>query len=223
MLAVRNGAAPPQRAEVISGAFLGTPYGADTLVGSAGEPEQLVVELSKVDCFTYADYVEALKRAGNRDEFVAALIDVRYKDGAVSFANRKHFFTDWAAATPAVATDITTRLSAKAIQVQKNLNQKDSGGVYLPGLPVLPRTVAYIPSAQFDDAVVSGLRTGDYIGAYAKDGGLDVTHVGIYVETPRGPVFRNASSLPGDAEVVDTPLFDYVRTVPGVVVMRPAQ
>lgn len=223
MLAVRNGAAPPERAEVISRAFLGTPYGAHTLVGSASEPEQLVIELSKVDCFTYADYVEALKRAGSRDEFIAALREVRYKDGVVNFANRKHFFTEWAAATPAVATDITAGLSADAIQVQKNLNQKDSGGVYLPGLPVVPRTMSYIPSARFDNAVVSGLRTGDYIGAYAEDGGLDVTHVGVYVDTPHGPVFRNASSLPGDDKVVDTPLFDYVRTVPGVVVLRPVQ
>ncbi|WP_234787639.1 DUF1460 domain-containing protein [Mycolicibacterium novocastrense] len=223
LLAVRNGAAPPERAEVISRAFLGTPYGAHTLVGSADEPEQLVVELSKVDCFTYADYVEALKRAGSREEFIAALREVRYKDGVVDFANRKHFFTEWAAATPAVATDITASLSANVIHVQKNLNQKDSGGVYLPGLPVVPRTVSYIPSAQFDDAVVGGLRTGDYIGAYAEDGGLDVTHVGVYVDTPHGPVFRNASSLPGDDKVVDTPLFDYVRTVPGVVVLRPVQ
>nr|WP_231987611.1 DUF1460 domain-containing protein [Mycobacterium sp. 852002-51152_SCH6134967] len=223
MLTARNGAAPPELAEVISREFLGTPYGAHTLVGSMSEPEQLVVELSKVDCFTYADYVEALKRAGNRDEFIAALVDVRYKDGVVGFANRKHFFTDWAAATPAIATDITTSLSTNAIPVQKNLNQKDSGGVYLPGLPVVPRTVSYVPSAQFDSGVVSGLRTGDYIGAYSEDGGLDVTHVGIFVDTPDGPVLRNASSLPGDNKVVDTPLFDYVRTVPGVVVLRPVQ
>ena len=33
--------------------------------------EELVVDLDSVDCFTYADYVEALKRAGTRDEFIA--------------------------------------------------------------------------------------------------------------------------------------------------------
>ncbi|RAV16313.1 DUF1460 domain-containing protein [Mycolicibacterium sp. GF69] len=201
--------------------FLGTPYGADTLVGSADQPEKLVVELERVDCFTFADYVEALKRADNRDEFVAGLTTVRYKDGVVSFANRRHFFTDWAAATPTVATDITTSLSPDAIEVHKNLNQKDSGGLYLPGLPVVPRTVAYIPSDRFDSGVVGQLRTGDYIGAYADDGGLDVTHVGIFVDTPDGPVLRNASSLAADNKVVDSPLFDYLRTVPGAVVLRP--
>lgn len=200
--------------------LLGTPYGANTLIGSENEPEKLVIELERVDCFTLADYVEALKRAGNRDKFIAELTKVRYKDGVVSFPNRRHFFTDWAAAAPPVATDVTMELSPSAVQVRKNLNQKDSGGVYLPGLPVVARTVSYIPSERFDSGVVSRLRTGDYIGAYAEDGGLDVTHVGIFIDTPGGPVLRNASSLTSDEKVVDTPLFDYLRTVPGAVVLR---
>ncbi|BBY41997.1 DUF1460 domain-containing protein [Mycolicibacterium celeriflavum] len=226
LLTVRNGAAgapPTEMSDTISRLFLDTPYGADTLVGSASEPEKLVVELSSVDCFTYADYVEALKRAGNRDEFIAALVEVRYRDGVVSFPNRKHFFTDWAAGTHAIATDITMSLSPNAVAVQKNLNEKDSGGLYLPGLPVVPRTVSYIPSAQVDGGVLSQLRTGDYIGAYAEDGGLDVTHVGIFIDTPDGPVVRNASSLSADEKVVDTPLQDYLRDVPGVVVLRPTR
>ncbi|MCV7069160.1 DUF1460 domain-containing protein [Mycobacterium rufum] len=217
------GAPPAARAEALSRQFLGTPYGADTLVGSGGVPERLVAELERVDCFTLADYVEALKRSTSRDQFVNALIRVRYKDGIVGFATRKHFFTDWAAAAPAIAADITATLSPDAVEVPKNLNRKDAGGVYLPGLPVVPRTVAYLPSARVNDDVVGQLRTGDYVGAYAEDGGLDVTHVGIYVDGPRGPVLRNASSLTADQKVVDTPLFDYLRTVPGIVVLRPLQ
>ncbi|KWX67709.1 DUF1460 domain-containing protein [Mycobacterium sp. NAZ190054] len=205
----------------LSARFLGTPYGAGTLIGSATEPEQLVVDLERVDCFTYADYVEALKRAHDRDGFLTGLAEVRYKDGIVSFANRRHFFTDWAAAAPPVATDVTARLSGDAVRTTKNLNSKDSGGVYLPGLPVVPRTVTYIPSDRVTDDVVAGLRTGDYLGAYAGDGGLDVTHVGIFVDTPDGPIFRNASSVSTDDAVVDTPLSAYLRTVPGIVVLRP--
>ena len=208
-------------AAAVSGRFLGTPYGANTLVGSAEVPEELVVDLQQVDCFTYADYVEALKRAGSRDEFINSLIAVRYKTGVVSFANRKHFFTDWAAAAPAVATDVTESLSDNGIRTSKTLNAKDSGGVYLPGLPVVERAVTYLPSAQVDSDVISRLRTGDYIGAYAEDGGLDVTHVGIFIDTDDGPVFRNASSLSANNSVVDTPLAEYLNTVPGVVVLRP--
>lgn len=205
----------------VSGRFLGTAYGANTLVGSADEPEQLIVELESVDCFTYADYVEALKRSSDRDEFVDNLVDVRYKNGEVTFENRKHFFTDWSASSPAVATDITPTLGGEAVSSAKNLNLKDSGGVYLPGLPVVARTVSYLPSAAVDAGVIDRLRTGDYLGAYATDGGLDVTHVGIFVDSADGPVFRNASTVPGDDSVVDSPLAEYLQTVPGIVVLRP--
>ena len=226
LLTVRNNASSAglsERSDIVSRQFLGVPYGANTLIGSANEPEQLVVELQKVDCFTYADYVEALKRANDRDEFIDNLIGVRYKDGVVGFQNRKHFFTDWSALAPAIATDITTSLSANSIQLTKNLNKKDSDGVYLPGLPVVPRTISYIPSQQVDSSVLGGLRTGDYIGAYAEDGGLDVTHIGIFIDSPDGPVLRNASSLSANNKVVDSPLLDYLQTVPGVVVLRPVQ
>ena len=212
-----------ERSETVSRQFLGVPYGANTLVGSATEPEQLVIELQKLDCFTYADYVEALKRAKNRQEFIDSLIQVRYKGGVVGFENRKHFFTDWSVSRPEIATDITTSLSANSIQVTKTLNKKDAGGVYLPGMPVVPRTISYIPSQQVDSSVLGRLRTGDYIGAYAEDGGLDVTHVGILINTPDGPVLRNASSLRANSRVVDSPLLDYLQTVPGVVVLRPVQ
>lgn len=207
------------QAEYISRLFLGTPYGAHTLIGSATEPEQHVVELERVDCFTYADYVEALKRSDNRDEFIANLVAVRYKNGDVSFENRKHFFTDWSASAPALATDITASLSDNAVRTSKNLNSKDDGGVYLPGLPVVARTVTYVPSENVDDDVVSRLSTGDYLGAYAPDGGLDVTHVGMFIDAPDGPVFRHASSESG--QVIDTPLSAYLGTINGIVVLRP--
>ncbi|MET0996592.1 MAG: DUF1460 domain-containing protein [Mycobacterium sp.] len=225
LLTVRNNASSAglsERSEIVSRQFLGVPYGANTLIGSANESEQLVVELQKVR-FTYVDYVEALKRAGDREEFVDSLIEVRYKDGVVGFQNRKHFFTDWSVSAPAIATDVTTSLSANSIQLTKNLNKKGSGGAYWPGLPVVPRTMSYIPSQQIDSSVLGRLRTGDYIGAYAEDGGLDVTHIGIFIDTPDGPVFRNASSLRANNKVVDSPLLDYLQTVPGVVVLRPVQ
>ncbi|KUI23081.1 lytic transglycosylase [Mycobacterium sp. IS-1496] len=226
LLRVRNHAVRqrvPSVAEAVSSKFLGVPYGPNTLVGSTNRPEELIVNVEAVDCFTYVDYVEALKRADDREEFVDRLIDVRYKDGVVGFSTRRHFFTDWSAATPAIATDVTADLGARAKTVAKRLNRKNDGGVYLPGLPEVPRQITYIPSEEIDDAVVDGLRTGDYIGAYAADGGLDVTHVGMYVDTPNGPAVRNASSLREHNRVVDVPFFDYMRTIPGIVVLRPTQ
>ncbi|MFC9439211.1 DUF1460 domain-containing protein [Nocardia sp. NPDC057030] len=224
-LAVRNGA-PAGRSkgellELVSRQFLGTPYGADMLIGSATQREQLVVDLRRVDCFTYLDYVEALSRSADKEQFLSNLVDTRYTGGQVDFLRRKHFFSDWVSTPRIAATDVTGAVSTGAMTVAKRLNAKGDGGTYLPGLPVVDRAITHIPSAAVNDSVIAGLRTGDYIGASSDEPGLDVTHVGIFIMTPNGPMFRNASSLAANNEVVDSPFLDYVHTVPGIVVYRP--
>lgn len=220
LLAVRASAGADKGAliEVLSRQFLGTPYGANMLIGSDTTPEQLVVDLRRVDCFTYLDYVEALTSATDRDSFLDNLVRTRYRDARVDYAHRKHFFTDWA--HTGAATNVTAAVSPAATTVTKHLNAKADGGHYLPGLPVTDRQVTYIPSTAVTPEVIANLRTGDYLGAYTDQAGLDVTHVGIFVAGPSGPIFRNASSLSATYEVVDTPLTDYLRTVPGLLVLR---
>ncbi|WP_054816168.1 DUF1460 domain-containing protein [Nocardia arizonensis] len=206
--------------ELLSRQFLGTPYGADMLIGSADRPEQLVIDMRRVDCFTYLDYVAALSDSTDRDSFARNLVRTRYIDGRVEFTQRRHFFTDWAHTRPANAVDVTAAVGPRAATVTKDLNAKADGTTYLPGLPVVRREITYIPSDSVDESVIARLRNGDYIGAYTDAAGLDVTHVGIFAATPSGPVLRNASSLSQNNKVVDSPLLDYVRTVPGIVVLR---
>ncbi|MFF0635998.1 DUF1460 domain-containing protein [Nocardia sp. NPDC004151] len=223
LLALRN-SIPGARTDAIaqlSGRFLGTPYGAKMLIGSATRAEQLVVDFRRVDCFTYLDYVDALSRSADRAQFVQNLVATRYADSRVEFAGRKHFFTDWAAVNRTAATDITRGLTPAAVTVTKHLNAKADGGNYLPGLPVVDRDITYVPAAAVDNTVIGNLRTGDFLGAYTDAAGLDVTHVGIFIDTPNGPMFRNASSLAANEQVVDTPLTQYLTTVPGLVVLRP--
>ena len=43
------------------------------------------------------------------------------------------------------------------------------------------------------------------------------------INTPGGPVLRNASSLAANNKVVDSSLVDYLKNVPGIVVLRPVQ
>ncbi|MEV6430858.1 DUF1460 domain-containing protein [Nocardia sp. NPDC051463] len=216
-----GGRSKGEQIEVLSRQFLGTPYGADMLVGSASRPEQLVIDFRRVDCFTYLDYVEAMSRSTDRSQFVTNLIETRYTDGIVDYQQRKHFFSDWAHTPRIAATDVTATLSGAASTVTKHLNAKADGTTYLPGLPVVDRAITYIPSGAVDENVVGRLRTGDYIGAFADLPGLDVTHVGIFVMTPNGPIFRNASSRAADNKVVDSSFADYVRSTPGIVVLRP--
>lgn len=210
-----------QLIDLVSGAFLGTPYRSNMLVGSANVPEQLIIDFRGLDCFAYLDYVEALRRSTSQQDFVRNLIQVRYKGGDVDFLNRKHFFTDWAyGTTHPVADDITAQISPGAVSVRKRLNERSKGNVYLPGLPVVERSMTYIPSRLVDSQVVSHLRTGDYIGIYTPLPGLDVTHVGFFIMTDKGPVLRNASSRKENRKVMDLPFLDYVSEKPGIVVFR---
>lgn len=207
--------------ELLSQTFLETPYVANRLIGSATAAEQLVIDFRGVDCFTYLDYVQALRTTTGENEFVENVIQTRYINGDISFQHRKHFFTDWAYTRQVLADDITAQLSPHAITVTKRLNRKADGELYLPGVAITERSVTYIPSEFIDDRLISQLQPGDYIGIYTKLAGLDVTHTGFFIMTQSGPVLRHASSRPENRKVMDSAFTSYVLNTPGIVVLRP--
>lgn len=209
-----------ERISQISATFLGTPYQADTLIGSPDTPEALVINFSGVDCFTLLDYVQALSRSHDRASFEASLIRTRYADGEVSYLKRRHFFTDWFAESPRNADDITRTLSPDAVTVAKQLNRQASGKERLPGLGVIPRRITYIPGRAINVQVMKQIQTGDYIGVYTTTQGLDVSHAGIAVRHDGRLWFRNASSLAANRKVVDAPFREYMRSKPGIIVLR---
>lgn len=216
-----------EKIRLTSQLFLGAHYVGSRLIGSLDEPEQLVVDFAALDCFTYLDYVEALRKTNDfHHDFKQNIIQTRYIDSNVSYLARKHFLSDWLVPDNngnKNADDITSSLSAHAVVVPKMLNQKEDDSVYIEGLAPKYREIVYIPSEFVDESVLAGMRTGDYIGMYTGLAGLDVTHTGIYIETPEGPIYRNASSLSANMKVVDTPLFEYIEGKPGIVVYRAAE
>lgn len=224
LLALHNALPQTDKSQMIallSQAFLDTPYVANQLIGSASTPEQLVIDFSGLDCFTYLDYVQALRTASNENELVENVIQTRYINGRIDFQHRKHFFTDWAQSEHILASDITAQLSPHAVTVSKHLNRKADGSLYLPGVPTVERPISYIPSEFVDDNVITQLQTGDYIGIYSKLPGLDVTHTGFFIITQHGPVLRHASSSKESMKVMDSPFVSYVSHTPGIVVLRP--
>ena len=213
---------PGERAAKISTGFLGTAYVADTLGGGADLPEQLVVRLDAVDCFTLLDYVEALRRSAVPEEFPRRLIEVRYRDGRIAWENRRHFFTDWALAPEGLVVDATAAVGGKQTRTaHKQLNRKGVDGLYLAGIAVRERRVQFIPGTALDAAVFARLRPGDYVGIYSPDPGLDVTHVGIVVRVDGRLMLRHASSRQAERRVVDSDLAGYLAGKPGIVVLRP--
>lgn len=213
---------PGERVVRLSAGFMATPYVANTLGGGPALPESLVVRLDAVDCFTLLDYVEAMRRSADPAGFRQQLIEVRYLDGRITWETRRHFFSDWTVAADGWVIDVTAIIGGRRTQTAlKTLNRRGDGSVYLPGVAVRERTVHFIPTAAIDDTVLAGLRPGDYLGIYAAEPGLDVTHVGIVVPGDGRLLLRHASSRRDTGQVVDSDLAGYLRGKPGIVVFRP--
>ncbi|WP_017906440.1 N-acetylmuramoyl-L-alanine amidase-like domain-containing protein [Pseudomonas asplenii] len=209
-----------RRIDEISASFLGTPYVPHMLVGSATSAEKLVIDFRGLDCFTYLDYVEALRKSDSVPRFIENVVRTRYEHGDISYLNRKHFFTDWAHATPLNARDVTRETSSASTTVTKVLRTPSAGGQTGQSGSEVTRAINYIPSQFVDEAVISRLHTGDYIGIYTPAQGLDVTHTGIFIMTDKGPVLRNASAQSSHYQVIDSPFLAYVKKTPGIVVLR---
>jgi hypothetical protein len=209
------------RIAFISGQFLGTPYKESTLIGNADMPEVFTINLEAMDCFTYLDYVEAMRLSDSYSRFKVNLKRIRYYSGRVAYTHRNHFFTDWRERNPSV-TDVTGEIGRGGARVvPKRLNEKADGTCFTTAIPIAERDVTYIPAEAIDNTVIDSLETGDYVGIYAEASGLDVTHVGIMIKGTDATWMRHASSAPSRRKVVDQRLKLYMRGKPGIVVLRP--
>lgn len=211
-----------QRIDFLSKQFLDVKYKESTLVGNTSAPEVLVINLEGMDCFTYIDYVEAMQLSASFPEFVDSLQLIRYKSGDLDYAKRNHFFTDWELYNSSKITDVTEEVGGdKSKMVKKFLNRKEDGTHYLPGIPVVERYIDYIPTASVDNGLIENLNTGDYIGIYSDNEGLDVSHTGMVIKNGDKVYFRHASSKEKYRKVVDEDFLTYISTKPGIVVLRP--
>lgn len=208
-----------ERITFISERFTGIPYRENTIIGDISTPEVFVIDLSGVDCFTFLDYIEAMRLSGSLPEFKENLIRVRYREGRVAFENRKHFFTDWIEFNQELVRDVTGEIgSDDTVKVRKILNLKEDGTFYLPGIQAGEREIEYMPSDAIVGYTIDKLKTGDYAGIYSDRQGLDVSHVGIIIKTEDGIYLRHASSIKG--KVADEDFKEYMKDKPGIIVLR---
>ena len=210
---------PGLKIAAISEEFLGVPYTASTLAGDCETEETLVINLEVIDCFTFLDYIEAMRISLGFAEFSANLARVRYSEGVISYGRRNHFFTDWIGSNAGLVYDATEEIGGgKAQRAFKTLNARNDGSLFLPGIAPKERDITYIPSGTID---ADHLNTGDYIGIYTAEPGLDVSHVGIFIRDDAGTYLRHASSAQDTQRVTDQPFIPYIQAKPGIVVLRP--
>jgi len=209
-----------ERIAFISGQFAGAAYKGKTLIGDVNTPEVFVINLSGVDCFTFIDYVEAMRLSASFQKIKNNLKRLRYKSGKVAFENRNHFFTDWIEFNPELVVDVTEEIGGRhAVKIRKVLNLKEAGAYYLPGMETREREIKYIPSDAVDNSMIDKLKTGDYAGIYSDKAGLDVSHVGIIIKNENSElILRHASSVKG--KVVDEDFKEYMIDKPGLIVLR---
>jgi len=211
-----------KRIEFLSRKFFNTPYRESTLIGDVNMPEVFVINFEGVDCFTFIDYVEAMRFSGSFPEFKERLNKIRYRSGKVSFENRNHFFTDWREFNQGLVDDVTAQVGPeKTKRAMKMLNRKRGGVILLPGIDYKQREIIYIPSDVIDATVIDRLRTGDYVGIYTRKQGLDVSHVGIIIRDKNKVYIRHASSNPKYRKVMDQDFRKYIDGKPGIVILRP--
>lgn len=214
--------APGDRIAFLSEHLLGTPYGAGTLAGCPGSPEAFVINLGAVDCFTFIDYVEALRLSSSFEGFRENLRRVRYRSGVVGYETRNHFFSDWRQHNAEHVKDVTEGISPGGCRrAQKVLNRRSDGTLCVPGIPPARREILWVPTEALAQEALARLRNGDYAGIYAGDEGLDVTHVGIIIVSTAGVRLRHASSRQGAGAVLDEDLPAYLAGRPGLTVLRP--
>lgn len=215
---------PGVRITSISSHFLSIPYLANSLIGGPAEAEQLVTRMDGFDCFTFLDTVEALRRSTDESDFPKQMIQVRYRGGVVSYANRRHFFSDWVSDKGSPVKDVTALVGQGGERrAAKTLNLKIDGALWVQGVDVVSRTIPYIPADQLNEMQLDALESGDYVGVFSPRPGLDVSHTGLIVKADEAVLLRHASSRGGVERIIDEDLLTYLRGKTGLVVYRVVQ
>ncbi|MGO9379516.1 MAG: N-acetylmuramoyl-L-alanine amidase-like domain-containing protein [Dissulfurispiraceae bacterium] len=213
-----------ERIGFLSERFKGTPYVENTLIGSDDTNEVFVIDFEGVDCFTFIDYIEAMRLSSSFADFRECLKKIRYRSGSISFVNRNHFFNDWREFNGAFVEDVTDKVGLQDTRtIRKVLNQREDGSFIVPGIGPVERDVRFIASSSLDVQIISRIKTGDYIGIYSDRQGLDVSHVGIFIRQANVAFFRHASSIKEVRKVVDQDFVEYVKKKPGIIILRPKE
>jgi cell wall-associated NlpC family hydrolase len=205
----------PARVEAISASFLGAPYLAGSLVGSAETPEAFVAPFDGFDCVTYVETVLALARSADPEGFARELRRIRYDGGEVAWERRNHYMTGWARRNGRAGIVKEVPAGPLAVRKEKLLDA-------VPGLPPRRARFACVPKARLA-ALASRLRNGDVVLFASTKPGLDVFHCGFLVKGGGAWRLRHASRSAGRVVEADLSPFLRANRMAGLIVVRPLE
>lgn len=204
-----------QRMKSISTRLLGVPYLVNSLIGSMTEPEVFVATLEGFDCVTFMETVLALARAGEVEEFLDLLREIRYTHGEVEWRKRHHYTTDWARHNiwHGRLRDFTrgkeTMVKTKSLNTVAGLRPRIVSFRYFPKrkLPSISRQLA----------------DGDLIFFVSTRKGLDVFHTGIVFREGDRVILRHAARSRGGVVEQELAEFAKANRMPGFMIVRPTE
>lgn len=226
----------------IGKSFLNTPYEAHTL--EVTDREQLVINLSGLDCTTYLETTFALARCIKKnkttfDDFKNELQFIRYRDGKLDeYPSRLHYFSEWIYNNiqKGIVKDVTKEIGGKPIKF--NVNFMSQNPKYYKHLQSNPEFIAiikkqeseinarqyyYIPQDEIK-RVEDKISNGDLIALTTSDKGLDIGHVGFAVKMQNGRIhFLHAPMVGSKVQITEIPLVEYVKKIKkhtGIIVLR---
>jgi len=206
--------------------------------------EQLVVNLSGLDCTTFVEYSLAISRCIKKgttsfDDFIEELQFIRYRDGVINgYTSRLHYFSDWIDNNVAkgVVEDVTMKLGG--VPIKFNLDymstnsdsyiQLDENPDLIPIIQIQEKEISareycYIPKDEFESKEKL-INSGDIIAVTTTVEGLDIGHVGIAVRMEDGRIhLLHAPSPNTQVHITEQTLADYLmkyKRHSGVIVLR---
>ncbi len=226
----------------IGESFLGTEYLAHALEEDGDE--QLVINLSGLDCTTLVENSLALARCVKLDStsfenYLDELQFIRYRDGIVDgYPSRLHYFSDWITDNifKGVIEDETKQLGG--IPIKFNLNfmsthpdsykQLKEDPDLIPVIQMQEKAISsreyyYIPKDEFEskEKLIS---SGEIIAITTTVEGLDIGHIGIAVKMDDGRIhLLHAPNVNTKVQITEEPLADYLmeyKRHSGVIVLK---
>lgn len=226
----------------IGKSFLGTEYVAHTLE-QEGE-EQLVINLTGLDCTTFLETTLALSRCiksgkTSFNDYKNELTLIRYRDGIINqYPSRLHYFADWIYdnTKKGIVRDVSEQIGGEKIKFNVDfMSEHPDSYKHLKENPkfisiikrqeseISKRTYFYIPKSQVK-AIENKIENGDLIAITSSVKGLDINHVGYAVKMKDGRThFMHAPLVGTKVQITPEPLDEYLKNIKkhtGIIVLR---
>ncbi|WP_396171486.1 N-acetylmuramoyl-L-alanine amidase-like domain-containing protein [Flavobacterium sp.] len=224
----------------IAKSFLEIPYVASTL--EINETEQLVCNLSELDCFTFDENVLALyltkkKNSTSYKDFQDILTQLRYRNNKIDgYASRLHYFTEWVRQAEKnnyikdITLEIGGEITSKEVHfMSKNqkLYPKINDEKTLKTIAQNEKKINKKPLSQIEKtkvaSVESKIKEGDFIAMTSTIEDLDCNHVGIAILVNGRIHLLHASSSLKKVVISEKPLAEYLQGIKkdaGIMVLR---